>query len=70
MFPKDADGAVSAVVLRAFFATCFDWLAEFQTNDGFTTAGDGLLGDREYLVTGDALLRRAGGSAIIYLTVA
>jgi hypothetical protein len=67
--PVDAQGSVSAITARAFFAACFDFLAEFNSDNGFSSPGDGTLLNREYLVTGDALLGQSGGYEIIWLEI-
>lgn len=67
--PVDGQGSVSAITARAFFAACFDFLAEFNSDNGFSSPGDGTLLNREYLVTGDALLGQAGGYEIIWLEI-
>ena len=68
--PVDATGSVSAITARAFFAACYDFLAQYQSDNGLSyDAGSGALTNREYLVTGDALLSQTGGHEIIWLTL-
>ena len=70
-------GTVSTIAARAFYQACFDMIPEFVAS-GFNPPNDntvppiapqGVMANREYLVTGDALLAQAGGFAIISLTV-
>ena len=51
------------------FAACFDFLAPFNTDNSmvFDTESQ-TLGGREYLVTGNGLLKQAGGYFIKWLT--
>ena len=73
-------GTVSTIAARAFYQACFDMIPEFVAS-GFNPPNDNtvppippilpqdVMANREYLVTGDALLAQAGGFAIIPLTV-
>ena len=68
---KTPDGQAGSVVARAFFAACFDFLAAFNTDNSMVTDPDvpgGLVG-REYLVSGNALLKQAGGYFIKWLQI-
>ena len=67
-------GQAGSVNARAMVAACFDFLAAFNTDNSMITDGQdaqglGQLAGREYLVTGNALLKQAGGYFIKWLEV-
>ena len=70
-------GTVSTIAARAFYQACFDMIPVFVAS-GFNPPNDPVppiapeevMANREYLVTGDALLAQAGGFAIIRLKTA
>lgn len=67
---KTANGQAGAVTARAMMAACFDFLAEFNTDNSMIfSPPPEQLGGREYLVTGNGLLKQAGGYFIQWLTV-
>ena len=69
---KTANGQAGSINARAMMAACFDFLAAFNTDNAMITdtdAGLGKLRGREYLVTGNGLLKQAGGYFIKWLEV-